>query len=113
LIKSPKEALNLFRQAGQYPMILKATNVLDDVGRGDLTTYPLLDEQGETDWKRTERHLNTGLPIPMASKTPYSAQEFIGGEGASEWCTHATVHQGRVTAFVCCPSVSSSADLHH
>jgi hypothetical protein len=106
LIESPKEALDLFREPGQSPMILKAANVLDDVGRSDLTTFPLLDDHGRPDWKRTEARLKTGLFIPMTPKTPYAAQEFIGGHGASEWCTHATVHQGKITAFVCCPSVS-------
>jgi hypothetical protein len=91
-------------------MILKAANVLDDVGRGDLTTLPLLNEEGEPDWNRTEDRLRKGLYIPMTPKTPYIAQEFIGGKETSEWCTHATVVDGEVTAFVCCPSVSKEAD---
>jgi hypothetical protein len=106
LIRTPEEALDLLQQPGQPPMILKAANVLDDVGRGDLTNFPLLDEKGQPDWNRTTDRLSNGLYIPMTPKTPYIAQEFVGGEGASEWCTHATVIEGRVTAFVCCPSVS-------
>jgi hypothetical protein len=104
IIRSPKEALNLMQRPDQPPMILKAANVLDDVGRGDLTTFPLLKAEGKPDWDRTASRLLYGLHIPMTSKSPYIAQEFIGGKGASEWCSHATVINGRVTAFVCCPS---------
>lgn len=106
LIRTPKEALDLLQQPGQPPMILKAANVLDDVGRGDLTNFPLLDGRGQPDWERTSSRLSNGLHIPLTPKTPYIAQEFVGGEGASEWCTHATVIDGNVTAFVCSPSVS-------
>lgn len=87
-------------------MILKAAKVLDDVGRGDLTNFPLKDSNGSPDWQKTEERLRHGLYIPMTPKTPYIAQEFIGGKGASEWCTHATVREAKITAFVCCPSVS-------
>lgn len=91
----------------QPPFILKAANILDDVGRGDLTNFPLLDEQHRPDWSKTREKLEKGLYIPMTPKTPYIAQEFVGGKGASEWCTHATVIDGKITAFACCPSVST------
>lgn len=107
-VKTPEEAMTLLQNPGQPPMILKAANVLDDVGRGDLTNFPLLNGQGKADWKKTEQRLRSGLYIPMTPKTPYIAQEFVGGIGASEWCTHATVIEGKITAFVCCPSVSAS-----
>ncbi|UZJ51515.1 hypothetical protein CBS101457_000835 [Exobasidium rhododendri] len=113
LIKTPKEAMALFSQPGQSPMILKAATILDDVGRSDLTTFPLLTRQGQPDWKRTEARLKTGLYIPMTPSTPYAAQEFIGGYQASEWCTHATVHRGRITAFVCCPSNDMLMTYHN
>lgn len=107
-IQSPEEAIHLMQKPDQPPFILKAANVLDDVGRGDLTNFPLLDERGQPDWVKTRIRLERDLFIPMTPKTPYIAQEFVGGKGASEWCTHATVIDGKVTAFVCCPSVSPS-----
>ncbi|KAK0543605.1 hypothetical protein OC846_006361, partial [Tilletia horrida] len=85
--------------------LLKAATMLDDIGRADMTTYPLRDPStGDIDWNRTERRVRRELAIPISPNTPYAAQEFIGGEGASEWCTHATVIDGNLRAFVCCPS---------
>lgn len=96
----------MLRSPNQPPRILKCAAELDDVGRSDLTLYPLRNKSGEVDWKATERRI-ASLPIPISSKTPYIAQEFIGDtSGATtEWCTHATVDSsGNVRAFVCCPS---------
>lgn len=103
LVHSSEELLALFRQPSQPLRILKCAAELDDVGRSDLTTYPLKDDKGRDDWKATERRI-ASLPIPISDKTPYIAQEFIGGRNTSEWCTHSTVIDGRVRAFVCCPS---------
>ncbi|EPQ28931.1 uncharacterized protein PFL1_03731 [Pseudozyma flocculosa PF-1] len=108
IVYSVKEALDTLRQPG-YPLcILKCAAELDDVGRADLTTYPLTDaKSGRADWAATERRLSN-LPIPLCDQTPYILQEFIGdrdpAQRASEWCTHATVIDGEMTAFVCCPS---------
>lgn len=99
-------------QHGQARFLFKAATMPDDVGRADMTTYPLLtmavgsSTAPQIDWTATETRLRRGLHIPLTPDTPYLAQEFIGGRGASEWCTHATVIDGEVTAFVCCPSVS-------
>lgn len=109
LVRSPEEAIALLKQPGQAPMLLKAASVLDDVGRSDMTTYPLRSSSGQIDWALTETKLREGLHVPLTEKSPYIVQEFIGGNGASEWCTHATVIEGKVRAFVCCPSVSARA----
>lgn len=121
LVHSPAELLSLLRQPKQPRRIIKCAAELDDVGRSDLTTYPLLrpGSHSEVDWERTEARIR-GLRIPISRETPYIAQEFIGaepatggeGEGAdvdaiastTEWCTHATVLSGEVRAFVACPS---------
>ncbi|PWN43919.1 hypothetical protein IE81DRAFT_287884 [Ceraceosorus guamensis] len=106
MLHTPDEALAHLRaqDASRGGVLLKAATVLDDVGRSDMTTYPLQDCDGQVDWEATERKIKSGLSIPLSKDTPYVAQEFIGGENASEWCTHATVWNGTITAFVCCPS---------
>lgn len=105
LVRSPEEGLELLRKTGKTQFLFKAATVPDDVGRSDMTTYPLRNDEGNRiDWQRTESRLKNGMNIPICEKTPYLAQEFIGGAGSTEWCTHATVIQGRITAFVCCPS---------
>lgn len=112
VIRTPDEAMTLLREHTDKnsPVLLKAATVLDDVGRSDMTTYPLRDQHTDKpNWEATRRRLVSGLFVPLSPSSPYIAQEFIGGPGASEWCTHATVHNGRITAFVCCPSVRSLA----
>lgn len=104
LIKSPKEGLKLLSRTGNTRFLFKAATVPDDVGRSDMTTYPFLNPDNSINWQGTEKRLSTGMNIPICEKTPYLAQEFIGGKGASEWCTHATVINGKITAFICCPS---------
>lgn len=103
LVHSADELLTLLKKPSQPLRILKCAAELDDVGRSDLTTYPLQNSQGQPDWTATQRRI-ASLPIPIEQKTPYIAQEFIGGTNTSEWCTHSTVIDGRVKAFVCCPS---------
>jgi hypothetical protein len=104
LVNSVEELLELLRSPDRPRMIIKCSNVLDDVARSDMTTYPLLNPSTrKADWGTTERRLRN-LKIPIAPATPYIVQEFIGGEGVSEWCTHATVLDGKIRSFVCCPS---------
>ncbi|PWN26535.1 hypothetical protein BDZ90DRAFT_233157 [Jaminaea rosea] len=104
LVDSPQELLKLLRLPKQPPRILKCAAELDDVGRSDLTLYPLRNKAGAPDFKATERRISS-LPIPISKQTPYIAQEFIGGGRTTEWCTHSTIdEQGNVLAFVCCPS---------
>lgn len=110
IIKTPDEAMNILRKHTDEssPMIMKSATIVDDIGRNDMTTYPLQDPHSKApDWEATRSRLTTGRSVPLAPSSPYIAQEFIGGPGASEWCTHATVHNGRIVAFVCCPSVSA------
>ncbi|KAE8269792.1 hypothetical protein A4X09_0g2556 [Tilletia walkeri] len=116
IIRSPEEALEYLRQqdVSKGGVLLKAATVLDDVGRNDMTTYPLRDARtSEIDWKGTEARVRRGLAIPISSSTPYAAQEFIGGPGASEWCSHATVWNGQLAAFVCCPSNDMLMTYHN
>lgn len=105
IVYSVDEALEKLK--GGFPRcILKCAAELDDVGRADMTLYPLLSPSHQPDWERTRKRLSS-LSIPLCNRTPYILQEFIGdreGKKATEWCTHATVVDGKLTAFVCCPS---------
>lgn len=115
IVFSVDEALEKLRSDGYPRSILKCAAELDDVGRADMTLYPLLHARThEPDWEITRKRLSS-LSIPLCARTPYILQEFIGDRAdtaaapgslakASEWCTHATVVDGKLTAFVCCPS---------
>lgn len=116
IIKTPEDGLSFLRREspnGKARFLFKAATVPDDVGRADMTTYPLLTAKGAADWGATEKRLRFGLHIPLANATPYLAQEYIAGTGASEWCTHATVIDGEVKAFVCCPSNDMLMTYHN
>ncbi|CAD6891401.1 unnamed protein product [Tilletia caries] len=116
IVRSPEEALDYLRQqdVSKGGVLLKAATVLDDVGRADMTTYPLRDPQtNEVDWEKTEACVRRGLTFQISATTPYAAQEFIGGPGASEWCSHATVWNGELVAFVCCPSNDMLMTYHN
>ncbi|WVQ94364.1 hypothetical protein IAU59_001443 [Kwoniella sp. CBS 9459] len=69
-----------------------------DENRGDMTLYPLKGDDKEL--SKTQAALN-GLRLKITKDCPYVFQEFIPGQ---EWCTHASVIDGRVTSFVTCPS---------
>ncbi|SPO24787.1 uncharacterized protein UTRI_01769_B [Ustilago trichophora] len=118
IVFSVDEAMSKLKSDGYPRSILKCAAELDDIGRADMTLYPLLDPStDEPDWERTRKRLSN-LSIPLCARTPYILQEFIGDRidksqpahqssklsKASEWCTHATVVDGKLTAFVCCPS---------
>lgn len=98
-VKSPAEALQVIKEAGT-PCIMKATAVLDDLGRNDMTLYPLKNDKAPR-YPLTVQRLESGLSVPISRETPYVVQQFIKGD---EWCTHATVFDNRLLAFACCPS---------
>ncbi|SNX83285.1 uncharacterized protein MEPE_01992 [Melanopsichium pennsylvanicum] len=116
IVFSVDEAIYKLQSEGYPRSILKCAAELDDIGRADMTLYPLLNTTTfEPDWEKTRKRLSN-LSIPLCQRTPYILQEFIGDRidksasaksklsKASEWCTHATVVDGKLTAFVCCPS---------
>lgn len=91
IVESQEEALDFLarKKVGKY--VLKSV-WLDDVSRADMTLYP-----------RSTTHetkaIISGLEITI--ERPWIFQEFIKG---TEYCTHAVVVRGCVTAFVSCPS---------
>lgn len=65
---------------------------MDDRSRGDLTLLP----------KPTERETRAHVAaLDVGPERPWIVQEFVRGR---EYCTHALVVDGRVRAFVACPS---------
>ncbi|CAD6961427.1 unnamed protein product, partial [Tilletia controversa] len=116
IVRSPEEALNYLRQqeVSKGGVLLKAATVLDDVGRADMTTYPLHDARtNDVDWEQTEERVRRRLAFRISNATPFPAQEFIGGPGASEWCSHVTVWDGELVAFVCSPSNDMLMTYHN
>lgn len=121
IVFSVDDALAKLQSDGYPRSILKCAAELDDIGRADMTLYPLFNSKTyEPDWESTRKRLSS-LSIPLCARTPYILQEFIGDRidkaqldgsdssdsniiRSSEWCTHATVVDGKLTAFVCCPS---------
>nr|DBA07232.1 TPA_exp: ATP grasp Ligase [Phaffia australis] len=105
-VYSVSDALEVIKVAHQ-PLILKFSDAGDDTGRSDLTTYPLTgdDEQLSKTRERLE-----GLHIPIGKETPYALQQFVGS--GTEWCTHASVVDGKLVAFVCCPSSDMLMTYH-
>lgn len=109
IVTSVDEAIAKLQSKDFPRSILKCAAELNDVGRSDMTLYPLSNQKtGRADWAQTKHRLMS-LSIPICARTPYILQEFIGDRPnsaakASEWCTHATVVDGKLTAFVCCPS---------
>ncbi|CAD6972993.1 unnamed protein product [Tilletia controversa] len=116
IVRSPEEALNYLRQqeVSKGGVLLKVATVLDDAGRADMTTYPLHDARtNDVDWEQTEERVRRRLAFRISNATPFPAQEFIGGPGASEWCSHVTVWDGELVAFVCCPSNDMLMTYHN
>nr|DBA07238.1 TPA_exp: ATP grasp ligase [Phaffia aurantiaca] len=97
-VHSVSDALEVIKVSSQ-PLILKFSDAGDDTGRSDLTTYPL---EGDDEYLTRTRNRLEGLRIPIGKETPYALQQFVGG--GTEWCTHASVVDGKLVAFACCPS---------
>ncbi|KAJ3555378.1 hypothetical protein NM688_g2613 [Phlebia brevispora] len=76
-----------------YKYILKSLD-LDDLGRDDLTLFPLSTREATYD------HLSH-IPTPISREHPFLLQRFLQG---SEYCTHVAAREGQIVAFVACPS---------
>ena len=71
--------------------ILKTIGVVDAV-RADMTLLPKATQE------ETSRHI---ARLPVSDDIPWIIQQYISG---SEYCTHSLIVNGRVKAFVACPS---------
>ncbi|PPJ57796.1 hypothetical protein CBER1_00136 [Cercospora berteroae] len=86
-----EEALQNAPKGRKYIM---KTIGMDDKARGDIMT--LLPKEGGH--SETSKYLDR---LRISQQEPWILQQFIQGE---EFCTHALVINGRVRAFVACPS---------
>ncbi|MEJ8282054.1 ATP-grasp enzyme [Pseudonocardia spirodelae] len=66
----------------------------DPVRRRDLTPLPRPTPRETAEFVRS---------LPISADNPWILQEFVAG---TEYCTHATVRDGRVRLYCCCPSSS-------
>ncbi|KAM3422238.1 hypothetical protein BST61_g2603 [Cercospora zeina] len=85
------DALQNAPQGRKYIM---KTIGMDDQARGDIMT--LLPQDGDS--QETSNYLDR---LRISPQEPWILQQFIRGD---EFCTHALVINGRVRAFVACPS---------
>lgn len=80
--------------------ILKPVGV-DDAFRADMTLLPYSPTsatKGSTPEEATRKHINR---LPISKTNPWLLQEFIKGQ---EFCTHSIVVDGKIKAFLACPS---------
>lgn len=94
LVASGREALEFLKSKtnGKQKFILKSV-AIDDETRSDMTLlFP------RVTWQDTESRIGR---LPITPDNPWVIQEFISG---AEYCSHAAVVNGVVTAFVACPS---------
>ncbi len=71
--------------------ILKSIGV-DDANRGDMTILPR---------RTTSETYHHVANVPISPQKPWVLQQYVQGK---EYCTHALVVDGKVQAFVACPS---------
>lgn len=99
-ITSPEQVVAFDFVARPGPYILKSIPY-DPVSRLDLTLLP-----GDTPAATTA--FVCGKPISV--DRPWVLQAFASGQ---EYCTHATVRDGNLQAYVCCRSSSWQLDYDH
>ncbi|KAF2214435.1 hypothetical protein CERZMDRAFT_110740 [Cercospora zeae-maydis SCOH1-5] len=85
---------NALQNAPKGRKYIMKTIAMDDKARGDIMT--LLPKDGDP--RETSKYLDR---LQISPREPWILQQFILGE---EFCTHALVINGRVRAFVACPS---------
>jgi hypothetical protein len=91
LVRQPADVSHFDFATAPGPWVLKNL-AYDPVNRLDLTHLP------RPTAAQTARF---ALSKPITAERPWILQEFVTGR---EWCTHATAIDGRVVAYVCCPS---------
>lgn len=91
-ITSPATLTDALRNAPHGRKYIMKPIGVDDANRADMTLLP------KTSRKETEDYISR-LKISKAS--PWILQQYIRG---AEYCTHSVVINGRVKAFVACPS---------
>lgn len=82
---------NVLNRTEKKKYILKSVG-MDDAYRGDMTLFP------RRTMSETYHHIAS---LPISSQKPWVLQQYVRGK---EYCTHALVVDGKVKAFVACPS---------
>ncbi|KAI5790283.1 hypothetical protein EDC01DRAFT_121782 [Geopyxis carbonaria] len=95
-VESPDAALTFLEseKARGKRFIMKCLP-LDDASRADMTLLPFPARADTLAWLE---HPMRGI----SPKRPWIVQEFVAGR---EYCTHAVMVRGKLTAFVACPSL--------
>jgi len=91
LVESQEEVFNVLRGRPDLTFIVKCVE-LDDVSRADMTKLP------QPTPLETERFIHS---LDISPQKRWVVQQFIRG---NEFCAHAVVVRGSVSAFVACPS---------
>ncbi|KEF51522.1 uncharacterized protein A1O9_12439 [Exophiala aquamarina CBS 119918] len=91
-ITSRSAVENLLRNSPEDRKFIMKTIRMDDSARADMTLLPKATPQ------ETSKHI---AKLKISEKTPWILQQFIEGR---EYCTHSLVVNGKVRAFVACPS---------
>lgn len=100
LITDPAQVLSYDFGKAQRPYILKSI-AYDPVRRLDLTRLPLASAD------ETAAYIGT---LPISKDNPWVMQEFITG---TEYCTHGTFRDGRLTMHACCLSSPFQINYEH
>jgi glutathione synthase/RimK-type ligase-like ATP-grasp enzyme len=90
-ITDPQEVLDFDFDSRSHPYVLKSI-AYDPVHRLDLTPLPFGPPAAMETFVRA---------LPISATNPWILQEFVEG---TEYCTHSTVRDGRLTAYCCCES---------
>ncbi|WP_445256399.1 hypothetical protein [Nocardioides aurantiacus] len=99
LVTDPQQVLDHDFTGATRPYILKSI-AYDPVHRLDLTRLPF-ERAG------MERFVRS---LPISETNPWILQEFVEG---TEYCTHSTVRDGRLTVYCCCESSAFQVNYAH
>ncbi len=90
-VTDAREVLDFDFARGNWPYILKSI-AYDPVHRLDLTHLPFGPPEAMAAFVES---------LPISEENPWILQEFVQG---TEFCTHSTVRDGRLTVYCCCES---------
>ncbi|ROR93028.1 hypothetical protein EDD33_3933 [Nocardioides aurantiacus] len=97
LVTDAQQVLDHDFSGATRPYILKSI-AYDPVHRLDLTRLPF---PGMESFVRS---------LPISEANPWILQEFVEG---TEYCTHSTVRDGRLTVYCCCESSAFQVNYDH
>ncbi|KQT90817.1 ATP-grasp enzyme [Marmoricola sp. Leaf446] len=97
LVTDAQQVLDHDFSGATRPYILKSI-AYDPVHRLDLTRLPHRDMEAFV------------RSLPISEANPWILQEFVEG---TEYCTHSTVRDGRLTVYCCCESSAFQVNYDH